>query len=131
MFGGNEGDEGLVEALGLPVGLRLAPIGGVAGDSEDEFVMAKILRGLVGITAASAGGANEGETDGVIVGFVGSVFAIGEDGGTEVAGHVGEIDPLVRWDFEFFGLSGGTLECADVPVISGHFVGGGQRENGF
>src|ERR1700723_2971253 len=120
MFGGNEGDEGLVEALGLPVGLRLAPIGGVAGDSEDEFVMAEILSGLVGITAASAGGANEGETDGVIVGFVRSVFAIGKDGGAEVSGHVGEIDPLVRWDFKLFGLGGGALDGADVPVIGGH-----------
>ena len=88
MFGSFKSDERIVQALRLPVGLALAPVGGVPGDSVDELVMSNILRALVGVSAARAGRANQGEPNGVVVRLVRSVLAVGQDGGAELAAHV-------------------------------------------
>src|ERR1035441_565264 len=98
MFGGLERDERLVEAIGLPIGVAIVPRAGVAGDAERKFVVAPVLVGLVGVTGVDARGAHKRKADGVVIGFVGGVFTIREDGGAESVGAVGEIDPLVGGD---------------------------------
>src|ERR1700758_435202 len=104
----------------------MAPIGAVSGNSVNEFMVADILRGLIGVAPGDAGSADQREADGVVGRLVRSVFAVAENGGAVLAAHVSEIDPLVRGHFEFFRLGGGALEGADVPVISGDVIGGGK-----
>src|SRR3954454_9915084 len=104
----------------LPIGLRIPPSGGMAGNAIGEFVMAEILRPLVGISAANAGGANQSQADGVIVRLVRSVLAVGQDGGPELSAHISEIDPLVRGNFELLRFRRGALDGADVPIVGRH-----------
>src|SRR5216684_8515664 len=49
-----EGDQRIIQALRLPVGLALPPAGGVPSDSIDEFVMSDILRSLISVAAPRA-----------------------------------------------------------------------------
>src|SRR5580704_8319932 len=128
MFSCFEGDQGLIEALGLPVG-RLRS--GVTGDAVDEFVMSPIVAGLISVLLADAGRINQCEAEGLVVGLVGTVLAIGENGGAELAGFVGQVDPLMGGDFEFSLIVVGAANSPDVPVVGGFGVRGGQREGGF
>src|SRR5713226_3869155 len=50
-----EGDEGIVQAIGLPIGLFLTPIAPMPGESKHNVMMAQILSSLVCIAAASSG----------------------------------------------------------------------------
>jgi len=54
MTSSGESDEGLVEALALPVGLPMAPIAAVPGNAVNELVMADILRCLASIASSSS-----------------------------------------------------------------------------
>ena len=83
MFRGFKGDRRLVQAPCLPVGPGVNAVAGVSGNSVDEFVMAEILGGLVGIAAANARGTQQGQANHVVARFVGAVLAIGQDGGAE------------------------------------------------
>src|SRR5271157_1407410 len=76
MFRGFEGNERLVETVGLPIGLALAPISRVSGQAVYELVMTQILRALVVIASAGAGCADQGEAKRVVIGLVGAVLAI-------------------------------------------------------
>ncbi len=95
MFGCLEGDQRSVESLRLPIGLAITPIVGVTGKAVGELVVADVLRGFIGVASGDAGRAQKGEAQGVIVGLIGAVFGIGEYGRTELAAHVGEVDPLM------------------------------------
>ncbi len=44
-----EGDEGLIEANSLPVGVLLTPVAGVTSDAVVELVMTPVLRGLIAV----------------------------------------------------------------------------------
>ena len=115
----------------LPVCLALSPASSVPGDSVNEFVMPDILRALVGITAARARGSNECEPDGVVVRLIGSVLAIGQDGGAELAFHVSQVNPLVRRHFEFLRLGRWTLDRPYIPVVRRHLIRGSKRKCRF
>src|SRR5437667_156498 len=122
MLGALKGNQGLVEAISLPVCLTLSPIASMTRKSKDEFMVAQVLRELIAIgTAVSfahSGRIDKGETQSVVVGLVGGVLAIGEHGHAVCSAFVGEIEPLVRRDFKFFLVVVATLNCADVPVVS-------------
>ncbi len=60
MLRGFEGDQRIVQALRLPVGPGLAPVGGMSGDAVDELVVSEILRALVGVAAARARASGSG-----------------------------------------------------------------------
>src|SRR5215472_8333823 len=126
-----ESNQGLVQSLTLPVGLPISPSARMPSDAIHEFVMADVLRCLIAVSARNAGGTDQGQADGIVGRLVGAVFAIRKDGGSEFVTHVREIDPLVRRDFELFGPRGGSLDGADVPVVSRQFIGGGEGEGGF
>ncbi len=135
---GGEGAQRVVEPVGLPVGLGLAPAGGVAGEGEGELVVAPVLVGLVGVAAgaavggrAYAGGAQQREPDGVVGGLVGAVLGFGEEGYAVRAGLVGEVDPAVGEGFELAVEGVRALDGADVLVVGGVGVGGGECEGGF
>ena len=85
---------------------------------ENKFVVSQILRALIRITSARSRRTNECQSNGVIIRLVRSVLAIRENCGAEFSGRIGQINPLVRRDFELFRLRGRPLDCADVPVIS-------------
>ncbi len=70
MLRGFESDERIVKALRLPIRLRLAPVGGMTGDSVNEFVMSDILCALVGITTARAWGTNQSKPDRMVIRFI-------------------------------------------------------------
>ena len=76
MARGLEGDERVIQALPLPVGLGLPPAGGVTSDSVNELVMPDVLRGLVGITAPRSWCADERQANGVVVRLVRSVLDV-------------------------------------------------------
>ena len=85
----------LVQPVGLPVRLSFAPVARVSRNAKDELVVSQILGALVGISAASSRRAHQGKPQGVVIGFIGSVFAIGENGDTESAALIGQINPLM------------------------------------
>src|ERR1700733_11536093 len=95
-----EGDERIPKAVGLPVGLRLSPTIGMARQAEYKFVMTPVLVRLVAVPGrTSVGGrlhsgrAEESEPDGMVIRLVGAVLVFGQDGRSESAALVGEIDP--------------------------------------
>ena len=117
-----------IQSLRLPVGLRCTPAGCVARNAVREFVVPNILRSLVRIASGRAWGADQRQANGVVVGLVRSVLAIGQDGRSELPAHVGQVDPLVRRHFEFLRLRRGPLDRANVPVIGGHKVRSRKRK---
>ena len=85
----------LVQPVGLPVRLSFAPVARVSRNAKDELVVSQILGALVGISATSPRRAHQGKPQGVVIGLIGSVFAIGENGDTESAALIGQINPLM------------------------------------
>ena len=75
VLGRFEGDQRIVQALALPIGLRRAPVARVAGDAEEDFVMSPILVELVGVAGVAPGRAHQGQADGVVVELVRAVLA--------------------------------------------------------
>src|SRR5438552_1003163 len=94
-------------------------------------MMTYVLRSLIGITGASSRRAYQGQPQSLVIGFVGSVFAISEYRDTVGSVLIGQIEPLMRGNFELAFLGVGPLHCADVPVVSRHFVRSRQWERGF
>src|SRR5690349_11066269 len=126
-----EGNQRIIQTLRLPIGLTGAPVAIVTSQSEDDIVMAEVLRALIVISPARAGSANEGEADGVVVRFIGCVLAIGENRRAIAATLIREIDPLVRSNFKLARLFVWTLNRTHVPVVSRHLVRGAERERGL
>ena len=131
VLGRFEGHERLIQAIALPIGERVMPIAAMSGEPEDDFVMAPILVSLVGITAVHAGRAQQGQTQSVVVRLVGTVLAIGKNGRAEAAAAVGEVDPLVRSDFELPLGGVGAAHRAESPIVSGVLITRGERERGL
>ncbi len=77
MPGSLKSDQRLIETVRLPVRLCLTPIAGMSGQAEKNLVTAEILCALVSISPASSRSADERQTDGPVVGFVGRVLAVG------------------------------------------------------
>src|SRR6185312_13998295 len=123
-----EGNQRIVQALRLPIGLPGAPVAIVSRDSEEDVVMADVLRPLIVRAAARARSANEREADGVVVRLVGRVLAIGEDRCAVAAALVSEIDPLMRRDFKLARLLVRTLNRAHVPVVGRHLIRSAEWE---
>src|SRR5881628_3004557 len=96
----HESNKRLVEAVGLPVGLRLPPVAGVPGDGERNFMATEVLCALIRIATARSRRAYQSQTQSSVVRFVRGVLAIGEHRHTIGSISVGEVDPLVRGDFE-------------------------------
>src|SRR5271154_7116304 len=103
MFGSFERNHRIFEPVCLPVRLGLTPVARVPRQSEDELVMTPILIRLIGISLRSAVGwgphtrrAQESHTDGVVVGLVGTILTIGQNGCAEGATLVRQIDPAMR-----------------------------------
>src|SRR5215471_21590788 len=107
----------------------------MARQSIDEFVVAPILRELVAIgatiTATQAGSVDQCEAQRIVVRFVRSVFAIGEHSHAVGAACIGQIEPLMRSDFELLFIVVTALDCAYIPVVSRLGIFGGQRKSGF
>ena len=53
----------------------------------------------------------------MVVGLVGSILAVGEDGGTKLVAHIRQINPLMRRDLEFLGIGGRALDSSYIPVV--------------
>src|SRR5690348_1417236 len=131
MFRSLEGNQRIVQALRLPIGLAGAPVSIVTGESENDVVVTEVLRALIVISPARARSANQREADGVVVRLIGCVLAIGENRRAIAATLISEIDPLVRSDFELARLFVWTLNRTHVPVVSRHLVRGAERERGL
>ena len=89
MCGTLKSDQRLIEAIGLPVGLRVTPIPRVSRQAEDDFVAAKVLGALIRKTAARSGRADKSQTNRLVVRLVRTILAIGQDGDSERAALVG------------------------------------------
>ena len=85
-------DQWLIQALGLPVGWLRAR---VSGDAVNELVMPPIVARLVSVLRAHAGRIDQRQAKRVIVRFVGAVLSNGENRRAELAGFIGQIDPLM------------------------------------
>src|SRR5436853_2754139 len=94
-----EGDQRLIKALRLPIGLLLTPVARVTSQTIHQFVMTPVLRGLVGVAPSiaftDARCADESQVDGFVVRFIRTVLAIGEDRSAVCSALIGEINPLV------------------------------------
>src|SRR5439155_13298829 len=90
----------LIESIRLPVGLRLTPIACVTRESEQNFMAANVLSALICITTARSRCAEKRQADRLIIRFIRSIFAIGQNRHAVRATLVGEIDPLMRGDLE-------------------------------
>src|SRR5438270_3530197 len=121
----------LIESIRLPVGLRLTPITGVAREPEQNFMTTNVLSALVCITAARSWGADERQSDRLIIRFVRSIFAISQNRHAIRAALVGEIDPLMRGDLELSLLFIWTLDGPNVPVVSRQIGRGAERKCRF
>src|ERR1700677_5043996 len=100
-----EGYERITQPVGLPVGLHLSPAIGVSGHAEYEFVVTPVLVCLVAIALRTSisrrlhsGRAQKGQPDGIVIRLIGAVLIFGQDGRSEGAALVGEIDPAVGGD---------------------------------
>src|SRR5277367_5307051 len=107
MLGCFERNHRIAEAVSLPVRLGLAPVACVPRQAKHELVMTPILIRLIGISRRSAVGrgpyarrTQESHTDGVVVGLVGAVLAIGQNRCAEAAALVCQIDPAMRSNLE-------------------------------
>src|SRR2546422_3155101 len=121
----------LIESIRLPVGLRLTPITGVARKSEQNFMTANVLSALIRVATARAGRANQRQADRLIVRFIRSILAVGQQSHTIRATLVGEIDPLMRGDLELSLFFIRALDGPDVPVVSRKIVRRAERKRRF
>src|ERR1700738_4840493 len=123
-----EGDEGRIEAICLPIGVIVAPTISMSGETEKNVVPAYVLCSLIRITATSSRRAYQSQPQSLVVGFVGTILAVGKYSYTVGPVLIRQIDPLMRGDFELTLLGIRSLHCADVPVVSRHPVRSCQRE---
>src|SRR5262245_31980852 len=118
-----KGDQGLIEPVGLPICLRLAPVSRVSGEPKHNFVAADVLRAL--IRKASALGpwrANERQTNRLVIRFVRSIFTVCQYGYAECSILVCQIDPLMRSNLKLaLGLVW-PLNRANIPIVSCQIV---------
>src|SRR5260370_19664048 len=125
----------LIEAISLPVSLRLLPITGMASKTKDEIVVSPILRGLIAVAPAVAfaqtRSVDQRETQRVVVRFIGAVFAVGKHGHTVSSALVGKIEPLVRSNFKFLFIIVAALHCTDIPIVGCLWIRRCQWECGF
>src|ERR1700677_398704 len=131
MLAGLESDQRIIQPLALPIGFAVPPAVSVSSQSVNELVMPQVLRRLVGVSTARARRPDQSQAEGVVVGLVRSVFAVGQYRGAPRAACVGQIDPLMRKYFEFLGLRIRALDGSQAQVIGRHPVRGRQREYGF
>src|ERR1700677_4465777 len=133
-----EGDQRIAETIGLPIRLCLLPTSSVSRQTEYEFVMAPVLVCLVAIRRRTSirgrlhsGRAQKRQPDGMVIWLVRAVLVFGEDGRTEVAALVSEIDKAMGGNFELALLRVGPLDGANVPVVGGIFIRRAERESYF
>src|ERR1700683_2421416 len=67
----------------------------------------------------------------MVVWFIRSILAVGQNGGAKSAARISQVNPLVRWHFELLGLSSRPLDRANVPVVGSHLVRSRERESRF
>ena len=71
-------DQRCAQTIALPIGFRLPPVARVAGEAEQNFVMAPVLVGLVGVAArhlrGRAGRAQKRQPDGMVIALVRAVL---------------------------------------------------------
>src|SRR6266567_1728578 len=120
----HKGDKRLVEAIRLPVGLAPPPVARMPSEAEHDFMTTQILRPLICIAPARSRRAHQRQTYGLVVRFIRGVLAIGEHSHAVRSILVGEVDPLVRGNFELPLFFIWSLDRAYVPVVSCHFVRG-------
>src|SRR5713226_5891818 len=113
----HESDKRLIEAISLPVGLRLPPVAGVASEAERNLMTTEVLCALIRIATTRSRRAHQRQPERLVVRFVRGVLAIGEHRHAKRAVLVGEIDPLVRSNFELPLFFIRSLNRADVPVV--------------
>src|SRR3989442_15792550 len=127
-----EGNEGLIKAVRLPVGLFPAPVAGVAGQAVNEFMVAPILRDLVAVvlsvTFTEAGSVEKGQAQGAVVRLIRAVLAVRKHSHAVSATSVGEIEPLVRGNFVLLGVVVASLNRADIPVVGSLRIRSGRGE---
>src|SRR5258707_7811432 len=131
MFRAFKCNQWLIQTISLPVSSRCAPTIFVTGEPKNDFMTAQILSSLISIPATRSRCADERQPQSSVIRLIRTVFAIGEYRGAVHSGLVRQVDPLMRRDFELplFGVR--SLHRADVPVISGQVVSGGERKGGF
>src|ERR1700730_14092962 len=122
MFRAGEGDEGLIEAICLPIGVIVAPTISMSGETEQNVVPAYVLCSLIRVTATSSRRAYQSQPQSLVIGFVGTVLAVGEYGYTVGPVLIRQINPLMRGDFELTLLGIRSLHRAEVPVVGRHLV---------
>ena len=54
VVGALKSNQGSVQALRLPIGFALLPVAGVRGETVGEFMVAPVLRRLIGVITAVA-----------------------------------------------------------------------------
>ena len=94
-------------------------------------MMAMILAGLIAVTQAGTGHAGDmqqGQTQGIVVGFVPAVLAVAEDRHPVTVVRSGQVGPLLRVDLiRGIGVVG-ALYTADADVVGCLGVAGSQRK---
>jgi hypothetical protein len=65
----------------------------------------------------------------VVVALVGSVLHVGENSRAPGAAFIGLVDPVVGGYFKLAIERDRPLNGTDFPVVCGHLVGCGEREN--
>src|SRR5882724_3684180 len=127
MFRTFKSDQRLIQTIGLPISLFNAPII-VTGNPEQDLMPADVLRSLVYITAPSSRSANQSQSQCLIIRLIRSILTVSQNRRAERAGLIGQVDPLVRSDFELTLFGSRSLHRADVPVVGGQLVRRGQAK---
>src|SRR6202000_2390446 len=117
-------DQGIIEAVPLPISLCLTPVACVPCQTKDEFVMSPILICLIGVSRRTAirgrsdtRRPHEGESNRVVFGLVGTILAVCQNGRAEAAALIRQIDPAMRRNLELTLLRIGPLDCTNVPIV--------------
>src|SRR6516165_6636255 len=65
----------------------------------------------------------------MVVRLIRTVLAIRKNGRSKGPAHVSKVDPLMGRHFKLLRLGGWALDCANIPVVCRHTIGGTQRKH--
>src|SRR5258708_40150198 len=136
MFRGLKGNQGIVESIRLPICLGLLPASTVAHQPKHKFVVTPILICLVSVCLRASvgwrlhpGRSHQRQSKGVLIWLIGTVFAVCENSCPEATCLVGKIDPAMRGYLELTLLSIGSLNRANLPIVSSVLIRSTQRKS--
>src|SRR6266852_7027545 len=101
-------------------------------------MMTPILVCLIGVRLRPAVGrwlharrTHESQAKGIVIGLVRAVFAISQNGRSEAATFIGQVDPSMRGNFKLALLGIGPLNSAELPIVSSIFIRCCKRKGHF